>query len=90
VIIAMLHRPGTIEAEGITLTHRAPMCEICHALVCAGHPDQPLVVVDAATGKPVMLVKSIARAADRMVYELRNGPHFCKRHPEPEAPHHAD
>src|SRR4051812_4414864 len=36
---------------------------LCRALIDAGHADQPMTVIDAATGRPVIQVASIAKAA---------------------------
>jgi hypothetical protein len=35
----------------ITLTHRTPVLQLCRALIEADQPDQPMTVVDAATGR---------------------------------------
>ena len=59
----------TIAAAEITLTHRTPVLQLCRALVEAGQPDQPMTVVDAATGQAVMHVASIAQAAETTVRE---------------------
>ena len=59
MIHATLTRPGTITAAGITLTSREPTLALCRALVDAGHADQPMTVVDGATGRPTMHVRSI-------------------------------
>jgi hypothetical protein len=63
MIVATLNRPGTITAEGLALTSREPTLALCRALIDAGHADQPMTVIDAATGGPVMQVRSIAQAA---------------------------
>jgi hypothetical protein len=63
MLIATLTRPGTISAADITLTSREPTLALCRALIDAGHADQPMTVVDSATGRPVMHVASIAAAA---------------------------
>jgi hypothetical protein len=63
MLIATLTRPGTIAAADITLTSREPTLALCRALIAAGHADQPMTVVDSATGRPVMQVASIAKAA---------------------------
>src|SRR4051812_5446686 len=63
MLMATLTRPGTITAADITLTSREPTLALCRALIAAGHADQPMVVVDAATGRPVMQVASITQAA---------------------------
>ena len=63
VLTATLTRPGAITAADITLTHREPTLALRRARVDAGHPDQPMTVVDSATGWPTMHVRSIARAA---------------------------
>src|SRR3954452_9238469 len=63
MIHATLTRPGAISAEGITLTSREPTLALCRALIDDGHADQSMTVVDAATGRPVMQVASIAQAA---------------------------
>ena len=62
MLTATLNRPGKITATGITLTNREPMLALCRALVSAGHADQPMTVIDAATGRPVMHIQSIAKA----------------------------
>ena len=53
MLTATLTRPGTITAFGITLTSRTPTLALCHALIEAGHADQPMTVNDGATGRPV-------------------------------------
>ena len=63
MLTATLTRPGTITAAGITLTSREPTLALCRALVDAGHADGPMTVVDSATGRPVMHVRSIPKAA---------------------------
>jgi hypothetical protein len=63
MLTATLTRPGTISAEGLTLTSREPTLALCRALIAAGHADQPMTVVDAATNRPVMQVASIAKVA---------------------------
>jgi hypothetical protein len=65
MLTATLTRPGTITAADITLTsrEREPTLALCRALIDAGHADQPMGVVDGATGRPVMQVASIAQAA---------------------------
>ena len=63
MLTATLTRPGKITATGITLTSREPTLALCRALIDAGHADQPMTVVDSATGTPVMQVASIAKAA---------------------------
>jgi hypothetical protein len=67
MLTATLTRPGTITAADITLTSREPTLALCRALIAAGHTDQPMTVVDGATGRPVMRVASIAAAARRPV-----------------------
>jgi hypothetical protein len=62
MLTATLTWPGKITATGITLTNREPMLALCRALVSAGHADQPMTVIDAATGRPVMHIQSIAKA----------------------------
>ena len=52
MLTATLTRPGSITAAGITLTHREPTLALCRALVEAGHADQPMTVIDGATGRP--------------------------------------
>jgi hypothetical protein len=82
MLTATLTRPGTIAAAGITLTHRLPTLALCRALVAAGHPDQPMTVVDGATGRPVIHVASIAQAAQVTVMEKASGgPRFAKWEP---------
>jgi hypothetical protein len=49
-------------AADITLTNRTPVLALCRALVEAGHADQPMTVVDAATGRPVMQIRAIGRS----------------------------
>jgi hypothetical protein len=63
MLTATLTRPSTITAANITLTSREPTLALCRALVDARHADQPMTVVDSATGRPTMYVRSIARAA---------------------------
>jgi hypothetical protein len=63
MLTATLTRPGTIAAADITLTSREPTLAQCRALIDAGRPDQPMTVVDSATGRSVMQVASIAKAA---------------------------
>jgi len=63
MLTATLTRPGAIAAADITLTSREPTLALCRALIDPGHADQPMTVVDSATGKPVMQVASIAKAA---------------------------
>ena len=63
MLTATLTRPGTITAADITLTSREPTLALCRALIDTGHADQPMTVVDSATGRPVMQVASIAKAA---------------------------
>jgi hypothetical protein len=63
LLTATLTRPGRITVAGITLTSREPTLALCRALVAAGHADQPMTVVDSATGRPTMHVASIAKAA---------------------------
>jgi hypothetical protein len=72
MLTAPLTRPGKITATGITLTSRA--------LIDAGHADQPMTVVDSATGRPVMRVASIAKAALLTVDE-GNGCRFRRWRP---------
>ena len=69
MLTATLTWPGKITATGITLTNREPMLALCRALVSAGHADQPMTVIDAATGRPVMHIQSIAKALMRTVGE---------------------
>jgi hypothetical protein len=83
MIEATLTRPGKITAEGITLTSREPTLALCRALIEAGHADQPMTVVDAATGRPTMHVASIAEAAELTVKETDRGPRFAKWAPFP-------
>jgi hypothetical protein len=63
MLTAILTRPGTITAADITLTSREPTLALCRALIDAGHADQPMTVIDSATGRPVMHVASVAKAA---------------------------
>jgi hypothetical protein len=84
MIEATLTRPGKITAEGITLTSREPTLALCRALIEAGHADQPMTVVDAATGRPTMHVASIAKAALLTVDE-GNGCRFVRWRPSPGA-----
>jgi hypothetical protein len=85
MIEATLARPE-ISAAGITITHRTPTLALCRALVDAGHPDQPMTVTDAATGKPVLNVPSIHAAAGLTVVESASaGPKFAKFTPFPES-----
>jgi hypothetical protein len=80
MITAILTRPGSISAEGITLTHRTPTLALCRALIAAGHPDGPLTVT--CGGIPTMVVRSIAEAATRTVIEnAKTGPVFAKWSP---------
>jgi hypothetical protein len=83
VLTATLTRPGTITAADITLASREPTLALCRALVNAGHADQPMTVVDSATGRPVMHVASIAEAAELTVKETDRGPRFAKWAPFP-------
>jgi hypothetical protein len=69
MIMATLTRPATIIATDITLTHRTPVLHFCRALVEAGHADHPMTVVDTATGRPVMQVRSITAVAGVSVGE---------------------
>jgi hypothetical protein len=69
MLTAILTRPTTIHAAGIMLTHRTPVLQLCRALVEAGQGDGPMTVVDAATGREVMQVASIAAAAGVSVHE---------------------
>ena len=80
MLTAALTRPGKITAEGITLTSREPTLTLCRALIDAGHADQPMTVVDSATGRPVMQVASIAQAALLTVDE-GNGCRFRRWRP---------
>jgi len=82
MIDATLTRPGAISAEGITLTHRTPVLQLCRALIAAGHPDGPMTVT--CGGIPTMTVRSIAEAATRTVIENdKLGPVFAKWSPFP-------
>jgi hypothetical protein len=63
MLTATLTRPGGITCGEITLTSREPTLALCRALIEAGHTDGPMTVVDSATGRPVMTVQSIAKAA---------------------------
>jgi hypothetical protein len=80
MLTATLTRPGKITATGITLTSREPTLALCRALIDAGHADQPMTVVDSATGRPVMRVASIAKAALLTVDE-GNGCRFRRWRP---------
>jgi hypothetical protein len=77
MLTATLTRPGTITAADITLTSREPTLALCRALIAAGHADQPMTVEDAATGRPVIHVASIAAAALLTVDESTG----CRFHP---------
>jgi hypothetical protein len=80
MLTATLTRPGKITATGITLTNREPTLALCRALVDAGHADQPMTVVDGATGRPTMHVASITKAALLTVDE-GNGCRFVRWRP---------
>ena len=80
MLTATLTRPGTIAAADITLTSREPTLTLCRALIDAGRPDQPMTVVDSATGRPVIHVASIAKAALLTVDE-GNGCRFRRWRP---------
>src|SRR5690349_14741057 len=80
MLTATLTRPGTIAAADITLTSREPTLALCRALIEAGHADQPMTVIDAATGRPVIHVASIAKAALLTVDE-GNGCRFRRWRP---------
>jgi hypothetical protein len=80
LLTAILTRPGTITAADITLTSREPTLALCRALIDAGHVDQPLTVVDGATGRPTIHVASIAKAALLTVDE-GNGCRFRRWRP---------
>ena len=80
MLTATLTRPGTITAADITLTSREPTLALCRALLAAGHADQPMTVVDGATGRPTMHVASIAKAALLTVDE-GNGCRFRRWRP---------
>ena len=82
MLTATLTRPGTITAAGITLASREPTLALCRALFNAGHADQPMTVVDAVTGRPVMQVASIAAAALLTVDE-GHGCRFARWRPFP-------
>ena len=84
MLIATLTRPGTITAADITLTSREPTLALCRALIATGHADQPMTVMDAATGRPVIQVASIAKAALLTVDE-GNGCRFRRWRPSPGA-----
>ena len=84
MLTATLTRPGKVAAGGITLSHRTPVLQLCRALVDAGHPDQPMTVIDSATGRPTMHVASIAQAALLTVDE-RTGCGFRRWMPFPGA-----
>jgi hypothetical protein len=77
MLTATLIRSNTITAADITLTHRTPTLALCRVLVDAGHADQPMAVVDGATGRPVLRVASIAAAALLTVDESAG----CRFHP---------
>jgi hypothetical protein len=82
MLTATLTRPGTITAADITLASREPTLALCRALIAAGHTDQPMTVVDGATGRPVMRVASIAAAAMLTVDE-GHGCRFARWRPSP-------
>jgi hypothetical protein len=82
MLTATLTRPGTITAADITLTSREPTLALCRALIDAGQADQPMTVVDSATGRPTMQVASIAKAALLTVDE-GNGCRFRRWRPPP-------
>jgi hypothetical protein len=82
MLTATLTRPGKITAAGITLTSREPTLAMCRALVEAGHTDGPMTVIDSATGRPTMHVRSIAKAALLTVDE-GNGCRFARWRPFP-------
>jgi hypothetical protein len=82
LLTATLTRPGRITVAGITLTSREPTLALCRALVAAGHADQPMTVVDSATGRPTMHVASIAKAALLTVDE-GHGCRFVRWRPSP-------
>lgn len=82
MLMATLTRPGTITAADITLTSREPTLALCRALVNAGHADQPMTVIDPATGRPTMHVASIAKAALLTVDE-GNGCRLVRWRPPP-------
>jgi hypothetical protein len=82
MLTATLTRPGTITAADITLASREPTLALCRALVNAGHADQPMTVVDSATGWPTMHVRSIAAAAMLTVDE-GHGCRFARWRPSP-------
>jgi hypothetical protein len=82
MLTATLNRPGTITAADVTLTSREPTLALCRALIDAGHTEQPMTVVDSATGRPVMQVASIAQAALLTVDE-GNGCRFRRWRPFP-------
>jgi hypothetical protein len=72
MLTATLTRPNTITAPDITVTHRMPVLQLCRDLVETGHGDQPMTVVEAATGRAVMQIASIAAAAKVAVMENDN------------------
>jgi hypothetical protein len=82
MLTAILTRPGTITAADITLTSREPTLALCRALIDAGHTEQPMTVVDSATGWPTMHVRSIAAAAMLTVDE-GHGCRFARWRPFP-------
>ena len=82
MLTATLTRPGTITAADITLTSREPTLALCRALIDAGHADGPMTVADSATGRPVMQVASIAKAAMLTVDE-GHGCRFARWRPSP-------
>jgi len=82
MLTATLTRPGTITAADITLTHREPTLALCRALVAAGHADGPMTVVDSATGRPTMHVRSIAAAA-KLTVDEGHGCRFARWRPFP-------
>jgi hypothetical protein len=84
MLTATLSRPGGITAAGISLTSREPVLALCRALIAAGHADGAMTVIDGATGRPTMHVRSIAAAALLTVDE-GNGCRFTRWRPPPGA-----
>lgn len=81
MIEAIKTGPGTVSAEGITVSHRAPTMELCRALVRAGHEDGPMVV-RYPDGRVLITVPSIVEAAKWTIEEnSSHGPTFVKWKP---------
>jgi hypothetical protein len=73
---ALLTRPNTITAEGITVSHHTPIFSLCRALDAAGFGDRVLHVLESDTGRHVLTVTTIAAGALLSVHE--SGPRFGK------------